>query len=101
MAKRRVVKIVLDEDGVSEDDAQYLYLLTKKAISSGYTEKQCHQTAAIQPARIWKALQEEGTLAKLRKTIISQYEEEAGVKVDLDLDSLLAHLESLMVPDEL
>lgn len=103
--RHRLIEIfnlaLLDEDGVSEDDAESLFLLTKKAVTGKITETQCHRTAASQPARIWKALQEEATLGKLKRTICAQYEEEFGIRLDLDTDDLLKHLEDLVVPDDL
>ena len=103
--RQRLIEIfniaLLDEDGVSEEDAEALYLLTHKSLSSGFTERQSHHIAALQPRRIWNALQDPGTLAKVRRTICEQYKEEAGVPVEIDSADLLDHIEGLLVPDDL
>lgn len=103
--KRKLIEIfniaLLDEDGISDDDAESLYLITKKSIESGYTERQSHSTAAIQPSRLLKAIMAESVLTKLRKTIADQYEEETGIKIEVDPESVHEHLKSLLIPDNL
>lgn len=92
---------LLDEDGVSDDDAEAFYLLTKKSMENGYTERQCHMTAAIQPGRLLNAFLDDSVLSKIRRAIATQYEEETGVKVDIDTESVTERLKDLLMPDEL
>lgn len=103
--KHKLIEIfniaLLDEDGISDDDAESLYLITKKSIESGYTERQSHSTAAIQPTRLLKAIMAESVLTKLRRTLADQYEEETGIKIEVDPENVHEHLKSLLIPDNL
>lgn len=104
-SKNKMIEIfniaLLDEDGVSDNDAESLYLLTKKSLTSGYTERQCHQIAAVQPARLWKSISDEAVLSKLSRTISAQYEEETGVKIEIAPERIINHLKNMVIPDSL
>lgn len=43
----------------------------------------------------------ESVLTKLRRTLADQYEEETGIKIEVDPESVHEHLKSLLIPDNL
>ncbi len=92
---------LLDDDGVSDDDAELLYLLSKRSMSSGDTESHCHQAASMHTLRLVEALLDEGVVAKVRRALITRYKDETGVNVDIDLDYLKDKLEEFVMPGEL
>ena len=92
---------LLDEDGVSEEDAELLYLISKRAYTSADTEKQTHLVAATNPTRLVSALVDEGVVSKLRRTLESQYRDETKIRVTLNTDELKDRLGELLSPESL
>lgn len=84
---------ILDEDGVSNDDAAELYLLSKRALQCGDTEKFSHQIAALQPHRIVNTLLDEAVLGKISRTLTQTYKNEAGVNLNIEIDVLKEKIE--------
>lgn len=92
---------LLDEDGVSDEDAELLYLISKRAYMSADTERQTHLVAATNPTRLVAALVDEGVVSKLRRTLETRYRDETKVKVALDSDELKDRLGELLSPESL
>ena len=92
---------LLDEDGVSDDDAEALYLLSKRAVQIGDTEKHSHTMAALQPSKIFDALRDEAVIRKLRTTLEKRYQDSSNVKISLDDELVLDQLDGLLSADTL
>ncbi len=92
---------LLDEDGVSDADAEMLYLLTARAVNSGDLERMYHQVAATSRRRLLRALQAERVVKALRIQLVDAYCEESGHKVNLDDDQTATLLEEAFEPLEL
>ncbi|MDA0267640.1 MAG: type I restriction enzyme HsdR N-terminal domain-containing protein [Cyanobacteria bacterium] len=75
---------LLDEDGVSESDAENLYLLTPRAVFGGDLEKRSHEVACLTKKRIDKALESERVIKALRLELVDGYKEEHDHNVNLD-----------------
>lgn len=75
---------LLDEDGVSEVDAENLYLLTSRAVFGGDLEKMSHMIACTSKKRILKALASERVIKALRLELASTYKDEQDKAIFLD-----------------
>jgi len=91
----------LDEDGISDTDAEELYLLSKRALQRGDTEKTSHQIAALQPYRLTEALFDSGVLAKINRTLSQNYKAESGVNVNIDIETLQQKIEEILTTSNL
>ncbi|NEZ61986.1 type IV restriction endonuclease [Leptolyngbyaceae cyanobacterium CCMR0082] len=87
---------LLDEDGVSEVDAECLYLLTSKAVFGGDLEKKRHFISCTSKKRILKALASERVIKALRLELGSSYEEENEQRVNLTNDDVSGVLEDML-----
>lgn len=86
---------LLDDDGVSDQDAEKLYLLSHRGLTSGDTEREYHEVRCTSPARTYEALFSDRVLSALRVELASTYKEQEGetVKlVDEDADEALRNL---------
>ncbi len=91
---------LLDEDGVSEEDAENLYLLTARAVFGGDLEKMSHRVACKSKKRILKALESERVIKALKAELALSYKEEHGQTVKLednDVSSALQEARGLRV----
>jgi len=75
---------LLDEDGVSEEDAENLYLLTPRAVFGGDLEKRSHEVACTSKKRILKALESDRVVKALKIELANSYKEEFDYTVKLD-----------------
>lgn len=80
---------LLDDDGVSDTDAECLYLLTSRAIFSGDLDKACHTVACTSKRRILNAIESERVIKALRLELTSKYKEDHGENVSLDDEQML------------
>jgi predicted Zn finger-like uncharacterized protein len=87
---------ILDEDGVSDTDAEELYLLSKRALQRGDTEKTSHQIAALQSHRLVDALFDNSVLSKINRTLSQNYKNESGVNVNIDNEILQQKIEEIL-----
>ncbi|MBN2712157.1 MAG: type I restriction enzyme HsdR N-terminal domain-containing protein [Planctomycetes bacterium] len=92
---------LLDDDGVSDKDAEDLYLLTHRAISSGDTEKNYHQTASTTQKRLIKVMKSEKVIKAIRQELISNYKEDTGENIKLDDDDIGEKVGALFEPLDL
>jgi predicted type IV restriction endonuclease len=75
---------LLDEDGVSEVDAEKLYLLTSKAVFGGDLENESHLVACISKKRILQALASERVVKALRLELATTYKDEQDKNMSLE-----------------
>lgn len=92
---------LLDEDGVSEIDAECLYLLTSRAVFGGDLEKKSHYIACTSKKRILKALASERVTKALRLQLTASYKEEYDERVNLQDEDVGAVLEEALGLTEL
>ncbi len=91
---------LLDEDGVSEADAENLYLLSRRGLMSGDTEKEFHNVVCTSPARVFNALLSERLLNALRIELANSYSEDYGHRVKVSTDAAECALQDLLTPLE-
>lgn len=92
---------LLDEDGVSEEDAEKLYLLTSRALFSGDSEKMYHRIACLSAQRVLTAITSPLVLTAIRRSLTKSYKAETSKFVGLDDDLVVERLKSLFLPSEL
>jgi hypothetical protein len=92
---------LLDEDGISEVDAENLYLLTSRAMATGDTEREFHEVACTSPNRIYSALFSERVLKAVRKELVDKYEEEHGTKANVQDEAVESCLREMLSPLEI
>jgi len=91
---------LLDEEGVSDRDAEMLYLLTSRGILSGDSERMYHQVAATSERRILKALKSDRVASAMRKELAESYKQETSQHVVLDDDYVSEVMEDAFEPLE-
>lgn len=91
---------LLDEDGVSDEDAEKLYLLSHRGLTSGDTEREYHGVRCASPARVFEALLSERVLSALRIELSTSYREEAGENVKMVNEDASDALRDLLTPLE-
>lgn len=92
---------LLDEDGVSDDDAETLFLLTSRALFGGDTEKTYHRISALSQQRILKALVADRVVKALRREILESYQKDAGQRIRLDNETIIDRIQELFLPANL
>lgn len=83
---------LLDDDGISERDAENLYLLTARAMSCGDTEKAYHRMVCKNSLRLRAALFSERVVKAMRLELVQGYEAESQTKVQINDDEMLEAL---------
>ncbi|QDT69691.1 hypothetical protein MalM25_26310 [Planctomycetes bacterium MalM25] len=91
---------LLDEDGISDEDAEKLYLLSHRALSSGDTESEYHGVRCSGPSRVYEALFSERVLSAMRIELASSYKEETEQSVKLSDEDAEDALKNLLTPLE-
>ncbi len=91
---------LLDEDGISDEDAEKLYLLSHRALSSGDTESEYHDVRCSGPARVYEALFSERVLSAMRIELANSYKEETEQSVKLVNEDAEDALKNLLTPLE-
>lgn len=86
---------LLDEDGVSDEDAACLYLLTERAITCGDTNRALHEVACCSNLRLIDSLESDYVVAAVRKEMNRRYKEETGVNVPLEDEDVRELIKSL------
>ena len=71
-------------EGLSEAGAGWLYLLTRRAITSGDTERQYHRAACLADDRLLEALASDRAIQAIRRELAAAYEVTTGEKVSLE-----------------
>ncbi len=83
---------LLDDDGISQRDAENLYLLTSRAMNCGDTEKAYHRVVCKNSLRLRSALFSERVVKAIRLELIQGYQDEFGERVNIDDDEMLEAL---------
>lgn len=91
---------LLDEDGVSEADAEHLYLLSCRALTSGDTDNEYHHVRCTCPARTYDALFSEKVVSALRLQLSQSYKSEQDQNVRLSDEDAAEALHELLTPLE-
>lgn len=91
---------LLDEDGVSELDAENLYLLTSRAVFGGDLEAMSHLIACTSKKQLFKALESERVIKALRLEMAEIYKEQEGVNVKLDDEMIEGVLQDALGQNE-
>ena len=89
---------LLDDDGVSDADAEHLYLLTQRAMSVGDTEKEYHQVICTSHPRLYEALFSDRVLNAIRIELADSYRAEAEQRVVLDEEDVKDAVHELLTP---
>lgn len=84
---------ILDEDGVSEDDAHCFYLLTKAAIDSGETKELFHDINCTSTGRMKSAVMSDEVVAVIRSKLEKDYREKMGVSVSIENQDVIDYFE--------
>ena len=92
---------ILDDDGISKDDIEYLYLLTEKALTSGETLKTMHNMRASSIERILNTIFTEKILKSISNDLISSYKKETGVIAENISPELIQEMLSIYLNVEL
>jgi len=94
---------LLDEDGLSEDDAHCLSLLMLQSLESGETLETAHLMASCSYPRFVKAMLSERIIDAISTEILTGYEKETGLKTDFDSIKIdvRERLELMFAGDEL
>lgn len=91
---------LLDDDGVSPEDAEKLYLLSHRGLSSGDTESEYHDVRCKSPQRVFEALASDRVLSALRIELATTYKEEAGQAIKMTNEDAEDALQDLLTPLE-
>lgn len=92
---------LLDDDGLSQYDIEKLFLLTKRALLRGETEKEFHRAQSLQDKRLYAAMFSERVIKSLRRSLGEAYKKQFKHRVGLSLDDVHEALNELIRPDEL
>lgn len=87
---------LLDEDGVSDADADNLYLLTSRAVFCGDLEAMSHLAAATSKKRVLMALESERVVKALRLELAERYKDSADTGVMIDDEQALTALQEAL-----
>lgn len=101
----RVVEVfdlgLLDEDGVSDRDVEFLFLLTKRAIKSGDSERHFHRTCCLDAERLVKAMSSDRVARCLKMSLMQSYADETGSRVPITVEDVIEKVKELLVPESL
>jgi Type I restriction enzyme R protein N terminus (HSDR_N) len=86
---------LLDDDGVSANDAEWLYLLTKEAIFNGDTKQAYHDVMAMDESRLWGTLTGAGFMDVFATHLEASYLADKGVRATVDRKMLASYLVDL------
>lgn len=84
---------LLDEDGVSDNDAENLYLLTSRAVFGGDLDRMSHALACTSKKRVLSVCLSERVVKAFRLELSEIYKQEHDVNVKLDDDEVISALE--------
>ena len=91
---------LLDEDGVSDIDAEHLYLLSHRALSSGDAESQYHSVRCTSPPQIYDVIFSERVLNAIRIELVQSYKDQSKQKVKLTNEDIEDAVGDLLTPLE-
>jgi len=92
---------LLDDDGLSNYDLTRLYLLTKRALIRGETEKEFHRAQCLDAKHLYNAMLSPRAITAIRRSLIDGYRKEFKHRVKLTTSDILEELKALVRPEEL
>jgi hypothetical protein len=92
---------LLDDDGLSNYDVERMFLLTKKALLSGETEKEFHLARCLDDDRLLSAMFTERSIKAIRRSLIESYKKKFKTPVKLTDKDVAERLEELTRPSDL
>jgi predicted Zn finger-like uncharacterized protein len=92
---------LLDEDGVSESDAENLYLLTQRALLSGETEDAYHVINCTSKRRLLKALASDRVTKAIHRELIEVYTTEMNRDPRISSELVTEQIRELFLPPDL
>jgi hypothetical protein len=92
---------LFDDDGLSLYDVERMYLLTKRALLKGETEKEFHRAHCLCDKRLLSAMFSDRAVAAIRRSLIVSYKKDFTEPVKLSNDDVRLALKELTGPDEL
>lgn len=92
---------LLDDDGISKDDIEMLYLLTEKALTSGETLETFHFMNATSLENILKSIMSKEALTVISNNLIKSYQEKNGVTIDGITPDFLGDYLNIYLSDEI
>lgn len=87
---------ILDDDGISDDDAFNLYLLTAKAIFSGDTIELFHEINCLSFERLIEAVKTEEVSKLISLKIRESYKRNMGVSVNVGQEEVASYMEEIL-----
>lgn len=91
---------LLDDDGISDVDAENLYLLTSRALTSGDTESEFHRIRCTSMHSVYESLFSERVINAMRLQRTEQYKASADENVKLQTEDASEALHALLTPLE-
>jgi hypothetical protein len=92
---------LLDDDGLSQYDVERMYLLTKRALLRGETEKEFHRAQCLSNRRLFSAMLSDRAIKSIRRSLYLTYKKEFQQHVKLTDEEVHEALKELIRPDEL
>jgi hypothetical protein len=93
--------VLLDDDGMSNRDAEMLYLMSARAIFSGDTERYYHRIACTSDLRLIAAFSSERVIRAVRVELSETYKDDLGERVPLEDAHVEERVRELLLPSEL
>lgn len=91
---------LLDEDGISDSDAEHLYLLSHRALSIGDTEREYHDVRCVSSGRIYDALRSERVLNAIRLQLTESYRNDYDQRIKLTNEDTDQAVSDLLIPND-
>lgn len=91
---------LLDDDGISDLDAECLYLLTKRALKTGDTEREYHSVMSTSPKRMYNALFSDRVINAIRIQLKESYRTDFDERIGIEAAGVEESLHDLLTPLE-
>jgi uncharacterized protein YbaR (Trm112 family) len=92
---------LLDDDGLSMYDAERLYLITKRALLRGETEKEFHRARCLENERLWTSMLSDRAVSAIRRSLVAAYKKEFRQALKITDDDVYEALQELTRPSDL
>jgi predicted Zn finger-like uncharacterized protein len=92
---------LLDADGMSNRDAEMLYLLTARAIFSGDSERFFHRIGCTSDRRLIAAMSSDRVIRAVRIELLESYRDNVGERVALEDAHVEERIRELFLPSDL
>lgn len=92
---------LLDEDGISEQDIEMMYCISKRAFDSRDIDKAFHWANCCSESSLLSALASERVVKAIRRQLTEAYKEQLGEAVSLEDAEVYELVRDLFLPEEL